>query len=85
MKKPTQVTAALLGAAVAVQYVVSPYAAYAGGEQPQDLPKASLALTLSSTAGFSGSPSRLVFDAISDADVVILPAIGSLSITERST
>jgi len=86
MKKQTHVTAAVvLGAIVAVQYVFSPYAAHLGGDAPQDLPKASLSLNLSSTSGLSGSPSPLVFDAISDADVVILPAIGSFSITQRST
>jgi hypothetical protein len=84
MKKPAQVTAAALGALVAVQYVASPYTTYAS-DQPQDLPKASLALTMSSTAGQSGSPTQLVFHAISDTEVVILPAIGSFSITERST
>lgn len=85
MKKPAPVAAAVLGTIVGLQYVLSPYSAHASGDQPQDLPKASLALTFSSTAGLSDSPSRLVFHAISDADVVILPAIGSFSITQRST
>jgi len=85
MKKLMHVAAAAIGFVVAGQYVVSPYAAYPVGDQPQDLPKAALSLSLSSTSGPSGPPSRLVFDAISDADMVIPPAIGSFSITERST
>ena len=85
MKKPMQVTAAAIGFVVAGQYVFSPYAVYPGGDQPQDLPKASFSLTMSSTSGSSAAPNRLVFDAISDADVVILPASARSRFTERST
>jgi hypothetical protein len=80
-----QLTAAAIGLVVAGQYAVSPYAAYPVGDAPQDLLKAALSLSLSSTSGPSGPPSRSVFDAISDADVVIPPAIGLFSITQRST
>jgi hypothetical protein len=82
MIKPALVAAAVLGTLIGFQYVLL---AHPGGDQPQDVLKASLALNLSSTAGLSDSPSRLVFHAISDADVEILPAIGSFSTIQKST
>jgi hypothetical protein len=74
-----------VGGVVAFQYVISPYLAYAG-DQPQDLPGASMVLNISSTSRATASPpSAMVFNPISDEDAPVPPMPRSWSITQRST